>query len=100
VWNFNADHAEDGIVITGTEGVLRTPVFTDTDIVVRRGSTEEVFPLRNPQHVHEPLIQTIVDQLLGRGLCESTGEIGARTSWVMDQCLAGYYRGSPFRAAS
>ena len=99
VWNFNADHAEDGIVITGTEGVLRTPVFTDGDVILRRGGAEEIFPLRNPPHVHQPLIQTIVDQLLGRGICESTGESGARTSWVMDQCLASYYRGSPFHAA-
>lgn len=91
IWNFNADHSEDGIVITGTEGVLRTPVFTDGDVIVRNGSDEAVFPLRNPPHVHQPLIQTVVDQLLGRGRCESTGESGARTSRILDRCLESYY---------
>ena len=42
--------------------------------------------IRLPCH-RGPLIQSIVDELLGRGRCESTGESAARTSWVMEQCL-------------
>jgi hypothetical protein len=38
-----------------------------------------------------PLIQTIVDQLQGRGQCPSTGATAARTAKVMDQALADYY---------
>ncbi len=91
IWNFNSDHTEDGIVVTGSEGALRTPVFTDGDVIVHRKGKEEVHPFRNPPHVHQPLIQSVVDQLLGRGICESTGVSGARTSWVMDQCVASYY---------
>ncbi len=91
VWNFNAEHNEDGFVITGTEGELRVPVFTDGDFTLRRKGKEEVFTFRNPPHVHQPLIQTVVNQLLGRGTCESTGESGARASWVMDRCVASYY---------
>ena len=62
-----------------------------TDIVIRREGKEEVLPFRNPPHVHQPLIQTAVNQLLGKGICESTAESGARTAWVMDQCLKHYY---------
>jgi len=91
IWNFNADRWDDAIIFTGSTGQLRTPVFTDGDIVVRSGGDETVFELRNPPHVHQPLIQTIVDELLGQGQCESTGESGARTSWVMDRCLETYY---------
>ena len=87
IWNFNADHTEDGITLTGSKGELRCPVFSDTDIVIRREGREEVLPFRNPPHVHQPLIQTAVNQLLGKGICESTAESGARTAWVMDQCL-------------
>jgi len=90
VWNFNADRVEDWIVLTGAHGELRTPVFTDGDIVVRRDRHEEVLSVRNPPHVHQPLIQTIVDELRGRGRCESTGESGARASWVMDRLLEDY----------
>ena len=53
------------------------------------GGAPHVLAIRNPPHVHQPLIQSIVDELRGRGRCESTGESGARTSWVMERCLTG-----------
>jgi hypothetical protein len=62
-------------------------VFTDGDVVVTRAAEEQVFTVRNPPHVHQPLIQTIVDELRGCGRCDSTGTTGARASWVLDQCL-------------
>ena len=87
-WNFHAHAKTDAIAITGSEGTIASPIFSDTDLVVtRRGGERQVLPFRNPPHVHQPLIQTIVDELLGRGRCESTGESGARASWVMDRCL-------------
>ena len=92
VWNFNADRPEDWMVFTGQHGHLHTPVFTDGDVIITRGSAREVLPLRNPPHVHQPLIQTIVDELRGRGRCESTGESGARASRVMDRLLDTYRR--------
>lgn len=91
VWNFHADAKTDVMILTGSEGTLTTPVFTDGDVVVSRAGAMDVLPLRNPPHVHQPLIQTIVDELRGQGRCESTGESGARASWAMDRCLDGYY---------
>ena len=90
-WNFNAYQAIDTMVFTGSLGELTTPVFADGDVVVRGAGVPRVLSIRNPPHVHQPLIQTIVNELLGRGRCESTGESGARTSWVMERCLTGYY---------
>jgi len=92
IWNFNAAHSDNGIVITGSAGTLRLPVFTDADLVVVHDGREQVLPFRNPPHVHQPFVQTVVDELLGRGLCQSTGETGARTSWVMDRCIESYYK--------
>jgi 1,5-anhydro-D-fructose reductase (1,5-anhydro-D-mannitol-forming) len=92
IWNFHADAKTDVMTFTGSRGRLATPVFTDGNIVVSRDDAIETFPLRNPPHVHQPLIQTIVDELHGQGQCESTGESGARTAWVMDRCVEGYYR--------
>jgi predicted dehydrogenase len=91
IWNFNAGTAREGLRLEGSGGHLSTPIFSDGDVVVGRGNHEERHPVRNPPHVHQPLIQTIVDELQGRGRCESTGESAARTSWVMDQCIVGYY---------
>jgi 1,5-anhydro-D-fructose reductase (1,5-anhydro-D-mannitol-forming) len=91
-WNFNAGAKSDGIEIIGSEGVLRTPVFADGDVAVVRQSEEITHHVRNPPHVHQPLIQTIVDELAGRGVCEASGESGARASWVLEQCVKGYYQ--------
>ena len=51
------------------------------------------FAIANPEHVAQPLIQLIVDDLLGRGTCPSTGESARRTSVVMDRVLEDYYGG-------
>jgi 1,5-anhydro-D-fructose reductase (1,5-anhydro-D-mannitol-forming) len=77
---------------TGSRGELHIPVFTDGDVLVVSDGQEQIYPLRNPPHVHQPLIQTIVDELRGEGRCESTGASAARTSWVMDRCLESYRR--------
>jgi predicted dehydrogenase len=95
IWNFNAPEKTDVLTFIGSEGELRTPIFSDTDVVVTRGVERRVIEVRNPPHVHQPLIQTIVDEMHGRGRCESTGETGARTSWVLDQCVQRYYGISP-----
>ncbi|MEO8078129.1 MAG: Gfo/Idh/MocA family oxidoreductase [Acidobacteriota bacterium] len=92
IWNFNAGHGRDAVTFTGSQGELSTPVFRDGDVVVRKLDAEEVHPVRNPPHVHQPLIQSIVDELRGRGRCESTGESAARTSRVMDACIDAYYQ--------
>ena len=75
--------------VIGSAGVLETPIFSDSDVIVTRGTERQVHPVRYPPHVHQPLIQTIVDELAGTGRCPSSGESGARASWVLDRCLAG-----------
>ena len=92
VWNFNAPSKADSIVFTGSQGEIATAVLGDEDVVVTRDGQQNRYRFRNPPHVHQPLVQTIVDELLGRGKCESTGDSGARASWVMERCLESYYR--------
>jgi predicted dehydrogenase len=91
VWNFNASEKTDVMTFIGSEGELTTPIFSDTGVTVKRGSVKTVEEVRNPPHVHQPLIQMIVDELRGNGACPSTGESAARTSWVLDRCVARYY---------
>jgi predicted dehydrogenase len=97
VWNFNAQDKTDTIVFTGTHGTITTPVFTDGDVLIDIDGCLEALPIRNPPHVHQPLIQTIVDEIGGRGRCESTGESAARATWVMDRCVGRAAEGSPSR---
>ena len=92
VWNFNAPASGDSIVFTGSQGEIATAVRADQDVVVTRGGQPNIYRFRNPPHVHQPLVQTIVDELRGKGKCESTGETASRSAWVTDVCLASYYR--------
>jgi predicted dehydrogenase len=77
----------DRIEITGTQGRLAFPVYEEPVLTIEDadGLREKTF--ENPPHVQQPLIQSVMDQLSGRGACPSTGESAARTSWVMDQVV-------------
>jgi len=92
VWNFNAPASADSMVFTGSEGELSTAVLADEDVVVTRKGEQNTYRFRNPPHVHQPLIQSIVDELRGEGRCESPAETGARASWVMERCVERYYK--------
>ena len=86
-WNFNAGETSDAFVLVTEGGSISTSLFTDGDVIVRHGDDQTIHAIRNPAHVHQPLIQTIVDELRGSGRCESTGLSGARASRVLDLCL-------------
>src|SRR5262249_57704894 len=72
IWNFNAPDTVDQIVFTGSDGELKTPVFTDSDISVvhggkegeaqarQRAAVKDGYRMGNPRHVQQPLIPTIV----------------------------------------
>lgn len=54
-----------------------------------RGGVEMIEMPTPPRHVAGPLIQSVVNELLGRGTCPSSGESGSRTDWVIEQMLKG-----------
>jgi predicted dehydrogenase len=93
IWNFNASETVDRLTICGATGEIVTSVFNDIDVTILRNTSVETHPVRNPSHVHQPLIQTIVDEWNGRGVCPSTGTSAARTSKILDACVANYYAG-------
>lgn len=91
LWCFAADRNDDHVAIIGDAGRLMFSTFDDMSVLLRRDTVENVETVDHPPHVQQPLIQTIVDTLRGRGTCPSTGESGARTSRVMDALLGPYY---------
>ena len=90
VWNFNADRSTDRMRLVGTRGAIAFSLFKDEPVIVESNGAETRHECSNPPHVHQPLIQTIVDELLGRGRCESTAASALRTAHVMEQCVAAY----------
>lgn len=92
VWCFSAFEQQDVIEIVGSEGKLVFSTFGEEPIVMAKENGMVEFSFANPKHIQQPLIQTIVNELNGGPLCPSRGESGARTSWVMAQCIRDYYR--------
>lgn len=93
MWDFSTQGAEDDLELTGTKGRLSIAIMGAQPAVLTTDRGTEMLDLPNPPHVHQPLVQTVVDELLGRGTCPSTAESARRTSVVMDGVLAGYYGG-------
>ena len=92
-WNFSTTAKEDTLEFFGTTGRIAFNIFNAEPIYLETAAGSEQFAIPNPDHVAQPLIQLIVDDLLGRGTCPSTGESALRTSAVMDRVLEGYYGG-------
>lgn len=90
-WHFTADRHVDRVEIEGTEGTILFPTFGAEPVMLQRRGHSESFDLRHPPAIQQPLIQSVVDELEGRGKCPSTGESAARTTWVMEQVLRPYY---------
>ena len=87
LWSFVAapDAEADTIEIVGTKGKLTFSTFKFTPIEYVGAGGSETFAIAPPQHIQQPLIQTIVDEFLGRGCCPSKGEVAARPNWFFDK---------------
>ena len=94
-WCYTADFDEEYNEVVGASGRIRFSTSQPVPIRIFRGETVEELPIDDPDHVHQPLIQTIVDELNGSGQCASTGESAARTAQVMDAILADFRAQSP-----
>jgi 1,5-anhydro-D-fructose reductase (1,5-anhydro-D-mannitol-forming) len=93
MWNFASHVSEDILEFTGTDGRVSVNFFANDPVRLETARGVEQFDLPNPPHVAQPLIQTVVDDLLGRGTCPSTAVSARRTQLVMDQVLEAYYGG-------
>lgn len=86
-WCFSAYNRLDSTVIVGDKGKITFATFGNDPVILETNAGKEVFDLPNPVHIQQPLIQTIVDELLGKGKCPSSGETASWTNWAMDRIL-------------
>jgi len=90
LWAFNTSAASQNetTTIIGSKGKISFPFFGDAYVLLEvdnEPAQKSEFDL--PKHIQQPLIQTVVDDLRGVGICPSTGVSGARASWVMDKIV-------------
>ena len=89
-WSFSAFDRADRTEIVGSAGRLVYSTFDTRPIVLTTSAGTSEIAIDNPPHIQQPLIQSVVNALNGVGTCPSTGETGARTSWVMERMLEAY----------
>lgn len=90
VWCFTVDQSSRTEIaeITGSEGRITFHSFDMGPVRLETRSGAQEFQCELPQHVHQPLVETIVSELRGGGeKCPSTGVTAARTAWVMDEIV-------------
>ena len=89
-WCFSTSDTSviDEIVIDGSKGQIRFATFGEGAFALLRPNQNPLhFHLELPHHIQRPLIQSIVEELLGKGSCPSTGVTAARTNWVMEEIV-------------
>lgn len=94
LWDFTVsdEGEEDRVEIVGDRGRICFSIFAHQHLIMETAAGVEEWDLPNPPHIQQPLIQSIVDELQGKGVCPSTGETALRTSYVIDSVLENYYK--------
>lgn len=86
-WCYVAGQGEDKTVITGSKGRIEFEFFSDGPLVLITPDGRDEVRIPNPEHVHQPFFQSIVDELNGTGVCNGDVQGAARTSRVADDIL-------------
>jgi 1,5-anhydro-D-fructose reductase (1,5-anhydro-D-mannitol-forming) len=101
-WCFTADCDDESNEIVGSAGRITFSTFPPLSppsgrppvpIRLMRGDAVEEFPITDPNYTHQPLIQTIVDEMNGVGRCPSSAETALRTARVIEDSLAEFNAG-------
>lgn len=93
-WCFDAATHVDEVEIVGTGGSLLFSSFGQEPLRLTTPDGERIVEAPYPATAQLPLIQRVVDDLLGRGHCPSTGASALRTARVIDEVLADHRAGT------
>lgn len=88
-WSFTApvQARADYIEMIGEKGKITFSTFDIKPIRVDSSEVKATYNIAHPENIQLYMIGSVVDALLGRGECPSTGKTGAHTNWVMDKIL-------------
>ncbi len=91
LWCFTTGTSRDVTEVVGSDGAVRFSSFTTDPIELETAAGVEKIAIEHPEHVQQPLIQMVTDELRGGGRSPSTGRSALRTARVMDAILSDYY---------
>lgn len=89
-WCFSSFSDYDMNEIVGSKGKISFSTFGAEPILLTTLAGVTPISVVNPIHIQQQLIQTIVSDLNGLGVCPSKGISAVRTTWVMDEILKSY----------
>jgi 1,5-anhydro-D-fructose reductase (1,5-anhydro-D-mannitol-forming) len=89
-WCYASDSDEEYVELVGSRGSIRFSITRAVPIRVTKANRVTEMPIGDPPHVQQPLIQSIVDELNGKGRCPSTGESALRTARVLDAMVRAF----------
>ena len=78
---------EDCIEIIGDKGSLSFSVFNYEPIRLINSEGKKDIVVPNPPYVQLPIIQKVIEDLQGIGICECTAISATPTNWVLDRIL-------------
>ena len=78
---------EDCIEIIGDKGSLSFSVFNYEPIRLINSEGKKDIVVPNPTYVQLPIIQKVIEDLQGIGICECTAISATPTNWVLDRIL-------------
>ncbi|GAB4024371.1 Gfo/Idh/MocA family protein [Spirosoma koreense] len=84
-YTVNKEQRIDETQLIGSRGKISFSFFENYHITLETAAGREEIVVPFPEHVQQPLIESIVAELRGEGKCPSTGETGARSSWILDR---------------
>ena len=91
-WCYVSGMGQDRVEIIGSQGRIELEFFSDSPLRLERANGGEEVMIPNPEHVQQPFIQSIVDELNGIAACPGSVESAMNTSRVADDILGEYRR--------
>lgn len=89
-WCYVCGESQDQVEIIGSQGRIEMEFFSDQPLRLITAAGVQQADIPNPQHVQQPFIQSIVDELNGLATCPGNVASAARASWVADEILRQY----------
>ncbi|MVM37510.1 gfo/Idh/MocA family oxidoreductase [Spirosoma sp. HMF3257] len=87
-YTVNKEQRIDQTEFIGSKGKISFSFFEAYFIKVETAEGTVNYAIPFPEHVQQPLIELIVQELRGEGKSPSTGETGARANAILDQITA------------
>lgn len=92
-FDFVSGRSADRMEIVGTRGRVVFPVFAGPPVEWTVGPRQSLDEEPDPEHVQQPLIASLVNEMRGVGVCEATPEAALRAAYVLDAALDSFYGG-------